>query len=71
MKCVCGNDQFYAHQIVRTDVIVNGNNVFESNPLSMNRDTGMVEEFFSIYDSEPPYGPYECTVCGREYEELK
>lgn len=57
MKCVCGCNRFIGHQVVRMDVIVNGNNDFE--------------EQLEIYDSETPYGPYTCTNCGKEYDELK
>lgn len=61
MKCkICGNEEFYAHQEVRMDVICNGNGDF--------LDT---VEGQPIYDSETPYGPFECTRCGASYEELK
>lgn len=33
-----------------------------------------IGDFYSpsdIYDSEKPYGPYQCETCGAEYEELK
>lgn len=55
-RCACGNTSFTAHQVCRHDVIVNGDNIFD-------RDDG-------IYDAEHPYGPYCCTVCGAEYDEL-
>lgn len=52
----CGNNHFMAHQVVRMDVMVDGDNNFE--------DAG------EIYDSEKPYGPYTCTKCNREYDDL-
>jgi rubredoxin len=55
-RCVCGNTRFMAHQLCRHDVVVDGSNNFE-------RDDG-------IYDSETPYGPYQCTQCNAEYDEL-
>lgn len=57
MKCVCGNDRFFAHQVCYHDVIVDDNNLFEE-------DDG-------IYYCMTPYGPYTCTECGREYDELR
>lgn len=57
MKCTCGCNKFIGHQLVRMDVVVDGNNNFE--------------EQLEIYDSEKPYGPYICTNCGKEYDELK
>lgn len=57
MKCICGNDKFHAHQQCYHDVTVDGNNIFLD-------DRG-------CYDSEKPYGPYTCTACGKQYEELK
>ena len=63
MICTCGNDRFYGHQIVRVDVIVDADGSFESNV------TDPMEN--SIYDAEKPYGPFTCTVCGREYDELR
>lgn len=70
MKCKCGNEEFYAHQLCRLTVIVDGNKHFLSNPVRMNPDTGVLEEYWDIYDAETPYGPYECTACGREYDEI-
>ena len=55
-KCRCGNELFGAHQQARHDVVVDASGIFQ-------RDIG-------IYDSENPYGPYTCTKCGAEYEEL-
>lgn len=58
MVCICGNDEFYAHQVVRMDIIVDKDNYFVK---------GLEN---GIYDSEIPYGPYTCTKCGKEYDEL-
>lgn len=59
MRCPkCGGNRFIAHQLVRMDVIVDGNNYFQES----------VEG--GIYDAETPYGPYTCTKCGYETDEL-
>lgn len=64
MKCrFCGCERFYAHQEVRMDIMVDGNNAFSSNcPEGAEA---------AIYDSGTPYGPYICARCGAEYEELE
>jgi len=69
MKCACGNDRFMGQQLCRMGVIVDEHNMFVSNPERHTAD-GSTEEYFDIYDCETPYGPYECTACGREYETL-
>ena len=62
MKCKCGCDRFFAHQLLRVEIIVDEIGCFDD-------DVGdTLEE--SIYDSET-YGPYTCTNCGAEYEELR
>ena len=61
-KCECGNDEFNAHQVCRLDVVVGGNNNWLRNS---NPDTDK-----AIYDSETPYGPYTCTKCGKEFNDL-
>ncbi|MCC2255549.1 hypothetical protein LKD70_14185 [Ruminococcus sp. CLA-AA-H200] len=58
-KCVCGNTTFYAHQVCRLDIVVDGDNEFVRNAFAT-ADA-------SIYDSGNPYGPYTCTSCNREY----
>lgn len=58
----CGCAVFYAHQVVRMDIICDGNGNFEEN-VSDNPAS-------DIYDSEPPYGPFTCKECGAEYEDL-
>ena len=62
MRCICGNNRFYAHQLVRLDVVVDENCAFDSN-LYDNAEA-------AIYDAEKPYGPFTCTVCNREYDEF-
>ena len=63
MICTCGNDRFIGHQIIRADVIVGVDGSFLENV------TDLLED--SIYDAEKPYGPFTCTACGREYDELR
>ena len=63
MICICGNDRFIGHQIIRADVIVGVDDSFLENV------TDRLED--SIYDAEKPYGPFTCTACGREYDELR
>ena len=62
MKCSCGNNEFNAHQVCRLDVVVDEKGNWLRNP---NFDTDG-----AIYDSGTPYGPFTCTKCGKEYEEL-
>lgn len=62
MKCKCGNDKFIGHQIIRADVIVNENGDFDEN-----LECGLEK---AIYDAERPYGPFSCTKCRAEYEEI-
>ena len=56
MKCKCGNGRFWAYQVCYHDVFVDEHGVFEE-------DDG-------VYDSEAPYGPFICTACGADYDEL-
>jgi len=56
IKCVCGNSEFYAHQVRYYDVKVGGNN-------DVRQDVGYGE-------SDRPNGPYVCTMCGINYEDL-
>ncbi len=65
MTCECGNEKFVAHQRCRVDIVVDGDNNFLDN-LITDKELGN-----SVYDSETPYGPYQCTECGKIYEELK
>lgn len=63
MKCECGNDKFFAHQVLRADIIVGEDGEFASN---IGNDLES-----NVYDASTPYGPFTCTVCGREYETIK
>lgn len=62
MKCQCGNDRFVGHQILRVEVITDEHGDFYEN-LSCGLEK-------SIYDAGNPYGPFTCTECGKEYDEL-
>ena len=55
-SCICGSTRFTASQVCYHDIIVDSYNNFH-------RDIG-------ISESEKPYGPYRCTECGKEYEDL-
>ena len=55
-RCVCGNNRFTAHQVCYHDVIVCSYNDFIRN--------------IAIGEAENPYGPYRCTNCDAEYEDL-
>ena len=55
-RCVCGNTRFSAHQACYHDVIVDSDNNFARN--------------IDIGEAENSYGPYRCTVCDAEYEDL-
>ena len=60
----CGCQSFYAHQVCRVDIVVDGHNTFLENIIS-DKELGN-----SVYDSETPYGPYQCIECGKEFSEL-
>jgi hypothetical protein len=55
-RCKCGHDRFTAQQRCYHNVIVDSKNAFVDNN--------------DIYESENPYGPYNCERCGLEYEDL-
>ena len=58
-KCpICGCPEFLAHQIVRVDVVVNGDGDFIENVPG------------GVYDAEKPYGPFTCCSCGWTFSEL-
>lgn len=64
MKCEhCGGELFVAHQICRLDVLVDGTGQFVD---GVHKDIAL-----DIYDSEHPYGPYQCCGCGAEYDALE
>lgn len=62
MRCECGHNRFYARQLLRADIIVDSNGEFAAN---IHDDLAA-----NVYEAERPYGPYQCELCGREYEEL-
>lgn len=63
MRCSCGNCYFFAHQTIRADIVVD-----ETGKFLKNLDSGLET---AIYDASEPYGPFTCTACGKEYEELE
>lgn len=64
MKCPnCGKEEFIAHQVIHADIVVDGSNMFLRNM------EGGLES--AIYYSGTPFGPYTCTACGHEVDELK
>lgn len=63
MKCpFCNGNEFTAHQVCHMDILVDGDNRFLANP-NGTADT-------NIYESQEPFGPYTCTTCGAEFENL-
>lgn len=61
MKCKhCGGEEFFAHQVCRMDIVVDGSGNFLKN---FHKDATQ-----DIYDSEKPYGPFQCCRCGAEYD---
>jgi hypothetical protein len=63
MLCpICNNDEFYAHQMLRVDVIVDDKGNWEDNASTSLESC--------IYDAGTPYGPFRCTECGHGLEEL-
>lgn len=64
-KCpYCGNDVFAAHQICHLDVLVGPDGKFLENDSA----DGSADD--AIYEGETPFGPYTCTHCGAEFEDL-
>ena len=59
----CGGTEFVAHQRVYTDIVVDGDNQFMKNHSE--------NDSVAIYESENPYGPYKCCMCGAEYDDLQ
>jgi len=59
----CNSDIFYAHQIVRLDIIVDKHGDWFKN---IHEDVTQ-----DIHDSGTPYGPFTCTNCGHQFDELK
>lgn len=64
MKCKkCGNNLFYAKQIVKAYVTVDENGKFYSNL------PGGLEN--ALCAAKKPFGPYQCTRCGEMYDTLE
>ena len=63
MKCECGCEEFYAHQVCHLDIKVDGDGNFLDNV-----HVGYVEK--DIYHSDPPFGPFVCVDCDKEYSKL-
>lgn len=61
--CSCGCSTFFGHQVVHMDIKVNGFGAFEEN---MTPDSPLSD----IYYAGDPFGPFECTNCRAEYENL-
>ncbi len=60
-RCSCGNTEFNAHQVCRMDVVIDGfGNWLENRPNDQS----------ACYDADNPHGPFTCTKCKKEYEEL-
>lgn len=59
----CGGQEFSANQTCTCDIIVDSKNEFLRNNT----------EDDSVYISwaDAPYGPYYCTSCGTEYDDLE
>lgn len=60
-RCSCGNPEFYAHQVCRMDIVCDGSGNWIKNTPS---------DDSSCYDADNPFGPFTCTKCRKEYEEL-
>lgn len=55
--CNCGHNRFYARQETHDDIIVDqDNNWFDT---------------IEIYYAGTPFGPYVCTNCGAQYDDLE
>ena len=60
-RCSCGNTEFYAHQLCRLYIVCDGDGNWIRN---------CPDDHSACYDSENPFGPFICTVCRKEHEEL-
>ncbi len=56
LVCECGGKEFYARQVATMDVITDGNGNWIKN--------------MEVSAADKPYGPFTCTKCEKEYEEL-
>jgi len=60
-RCSCGNGEFYAHQVCHMDIVCDGGGEWVRNTPS---------DDSCCYESINPFGPFTCTKCRKEYEEL-
>ena len=64
MKCrFCNGERFVGHQVCHMDILVDGSGAFLDNMPS-----GAAA---SIYESNTPFGPFQCCGCGAVYGELE
>ena len=64
-KCPkCGNTEFFAHQVLHVDIVVDEGGYFVRN-CSDDETTD-----FAVYHAGAPFGPFTCTKCNAEFEEL-
>ena len=64
MKCrFCDGQVFVGHQVCHLDILVDDSGAFLDNM------PGGAEA--SIYESNTPFGPFQCCGCGAVYDELK
>ena len=64
MKCrFCDGQVFVGHQVCHLDILVDDSGAFLDNM------PGGTEA--SIYESDTPFGPFQCCSCGAVYDELK
>lgn len=62
----CGNQEFRANQVLHCDVKVDGENEFLDDDLPAGSPPGEK----SVYHSDAPFGPYQCTKCDAEFASL-
>lgn len=64
MKCkFCDGQVFVGHQVCHMDILVDDSGAFLDNMPSGAEA--------SIYESDTPFGPFQCCGCGAVYDELK
>lgn len=66
LKCDCGNEQFYANQVLHIDIVVDEDEEFIRNVDNDTSAGGVVPAIFSV---GKPSGPYVCTECSAIIEE--
>jgi len=68
LKCKCGNQKFSAHQVLHVSIVVDEENDYLHPESGENEFDCIGGE--DIYEANNPFGPYQCTNCGEEYDEL-